>query len=112
MNSNEFHADDLATATTRIPWSINTDDLQMNVVVLRSGEEISSHTNDVLDVIMTCLRGTGTLVINKQNIAMAPLSIVRIPLGSTRRIVAGPEGITYTTTHRRRSGLMPEMGLM
>lgn len=91
----------------RIRWTPESGDLHLNLVDLRAGEEIASHINAALDVILTCLDGTGTLVVDGDNIVMTPGSIALIAKGSTRGVLAGPDGMRYTTCHLKRGGLMP-----
>jgi quercetin dioxygenase-like cupin family protein len=92
---------------SRIRWTPESTDLHLNLVNLRAGEEIGKHTNISLDVVLTCLDGGGTLVANKESIPLRPGSVVLIPKGSSRAIIAGPDGLRYTTCHQKRGGLMP-----
>ena len=94
----------------RIRWTPESADLHLNLVDLRPGEEIPAHVNAALDVVLTCLDGSGTLVVDGDNIAMAAGSVAVIARGSTRGVLAGPDGIRYTTCHLKRGGLMPTRG--
>lgn len=107
MTIDQFHLKNLPAEHVRNVWQPGTDDLHMNLLVLRAGEEIASHVNQVLDVIVTCLRGSGTITIENEAVAVEPGSIVLIPHGKNRHIVAGDDGMVYTTVHRKRGGLMP-----
>lgn len=107
MTIDQFHLGNLPDEHVRNVWQPDTDDLHMNLLVLRSGEEIANHINQVLDVIVTCLRGSGTITVEHEEVAVAPGSIVLIPQGKSRHIVAGNDGMVYTTVHRKRGGLMP-----
>lgn len=109
MKPDQFHLENLPTKHARNVWQPDTDDLHMNVLVLRAGEQIDKHINQVLDVIVTCLRGSGTITINQDQVDVNPGSIVLIPQGAERIIQAGDDGIVYTTVHRKRGGLMPTM---
>lgn len=109
MTIDQFHLSRLPDGHLRNVWQPATDDLHMNVLVLRGGEEIAPHVNQVLDVIVTCLRGSGTITIENDSVTMLPGSIVLIPQGSTRHIVADAAGLVYTTVHRKRGGLMPSV---
>lgn len=109
MRSNQFHIQQLPEEHTRNAWQPETDDLHMNVIVLRDGENIGRHVNQALDVIVTCLRGSGTIVLDQETIDVEPGSIVLIRQGTDREIVAGPDGIVYTTVHRKRGGIMPTL---
>lgn len=107
MTIDQFHLDNLPEDHVRNVWQPATDDLHMNLLVLRQGEEIAPHVNQVLDVIVTCLRGSGTITVENEQVALDPGSIVLIPQGNNRHIVAGDDGMVYTTVHRKRGGLMP-----
>lgn len=107
MSIDKFHLGDLPKDHVRNVWQPDTDDLHMNLLVLRSGESIGKHINQLLDIVVTCLRGSGTIHINDGSIQVESGSIVLIPRGSNREIVAGEEGIIYTTVHRKRGGIMP-----
>jgi quercetin dioxygenase-like cupin family protein len=91
----------------RIRWTPESDDLHVNLVDLRPGEEIGEHTNTALDVLLTCLTGGGTLVVDGETIVMRAGSVVLIPRGARRAVIAGESGVRYTTCHRKRGGLMP-----
>lgn len=110
MSKNTFSIRDIDADTPRIAWSPDTDDLHMNVVVLRPYEGIPTHINQTLDVIVTCLHGAGVLTIDEEPIAIEAGSIALIPRGSERQITANDETLIYTTVHRKRGGLMPTMG--
>lgn len=107
MTIDQFHMDWLPDEHMRNVWQPGTDDLHMNVLVLRGGEEIAPHINQALDVIVTCLRGSGTITVENENVQVLPGSIVLIAQGKQRHIVADEHGMVYTTVHRKRGGLMP-----
>lgn len=95
--------------TARIVWSATSDDLHANLVVLGPGEAIDEHVNAQLDVLLTCVDGTGTLTVNGEMIALQPGSIALIPRGTRRASRAGEQGLRYVTCHRQRGGLMPTL---
>ena len=107
MTIDQFHLDQLPDEHVRNVWQPATDDLHMNVLVLRAGEEVPPHVNRVLDVVVTCLQGSGTITVDAAHVAVAPGSIVLISQGTYRHIAAGQQGMVYTTVHRKRGGLMP-----
>lgn len=107
MSRNTFRLADLTGDHVRIRWVPETDDLHMNVVHLRPGEEIGEHVNAALDVIVTCLQGDGTISVDATGTSLQPGSIVLIPRGANRHIVAGDSGMVYTTVHRKRGGILP-----
>jgi len=91
----------------RIRWTPASEDLHVNLVDLRPGEEIGEHANTALDVLLTCLDGRGTLVVDGEPVEMAGGSVALIPRGAQRAVIAGDAGMRYTTCHRKRGGLMP-----
>lgn len=91
----------------RIAWSPESSDLHVNVVVLKPGESIGEHVNASLDVVMTCLAGEGTLTVDGEDIAFSPGTVALVPTGAIRGVVAGNNGVQYTTCHRKRGGIMP-----
>jgi quercetin dioxygenase-like cupin family protein len=105
IHADEYH--DESAPHRRIRWTPESADLHLNLVDLRAGEEIPPHVNAALDVVLTCLDGSGLLVVDDDNIPLHPGSIVLITKGSLRGVLAGPEGIRYTTCHVKRGGLMP-----
>lgn len=107
MKPDQFHMSALPEEHLRNVWQPDTDELHMNVLVLRADEQIDKHVNQVLDVIVTCLRGSGTITIDQQQTDVESGSIVLIRQGSERVIQAGPNGMIYTTVHRKRGGIMP-----
>ena len=107
MKPDQFHIHELPAEHTRNVWQPATDELHMNVIVLRGGEQIAKHVNQVLDVIVTCLRGSGTISINQEEVAVESGSIVLIERGAERVIQASDDGMVYTTVHRKRGGIMP-----
>lgn len=109
MSKNTFHLSDIEGDHTRIRWVPETEDLHMNVVHLRPGEEIGEHVNAALDVIITCLQGDGVLTADDARTAMQAGSIALIPRGANRHIQAGDQGMVYTTVHRKRGGILPTL---
>lgn len=107
MKPDQFHLTSIPENHVRNVWQPATDDLHMNVLVLHAGEKIDEHINHALDVIVTCLRGSGTISIDHDVVEVESGSIVLIPQGSSRIIQAGTDGMVYTTVHRKRGGLMP-----
>lgn len=105
-----IHAGDWLVSETphrRIRWTPESDDLHVNLVDLQPGADIGEHVNASLDVLLTCLDGTGTLHVDGKRYEMETGSIALIRRGARRAVAAGPEGLRYTTCHRRRGGLMP-----
>lgn len=81
--------------------------LQANLVRLAAGVRIEAHTEHVLDVVVTLLDGVLELTADDERHVVAAPSVVVLPAGTRRELVAGPDGATYLTAHRRREGFMP-----
>lgn len=80
-------------------------DLDANLVRLPPGAEVGEHQEDVLDVLLVVVAGTGRVVMGEEFLELAPTTVVRLPRTSRRALVAGPDGLAYLTVHRRRPGL-------
>lgn len=94
----------------RVLWSASNQ-LHTNLVTLPGGETIAGHTENDLDVTLTVLVGSvevrhGTDDAGRTVHITAP-SVVVLPAGTRRSITAGPQGVTYVTAHRSRTGLLP-----
>lgn len=88
-------------------WSVNSEQLNVNLIRLSAGQGIAEHVNGELDVLLAVFAGSGELLVDG---AMYPLgvgSVVVVPRGARRslRCVEGP--LFYLSTHRQRGGLMP-----
>jgi quercetin dioxygenase-like cupin family protein len=92
-------------------WS-DSSQLQTNIVALAAGVEIAAHVETAVDVTLTVLVGSLTLRHGLEDteadvvVVQAP-AVVVLPTGTRRSLSAGPEGVTYLTAHRRRTGLLP-----
>ncbi|MBY8881983.1 cupin domain-containing protein [Actinacidiphila acidipaludis] len=80
--------------------------LDANVVHLPPGGHVADHREPDLDVLLLVVAGSGTLgTPDGADQALTAGALLWLPHGSTRRIDAGPEGLSYLTVHRRRPGL-------
>jgi quercetin dioxygenase-like cupin family protein len=86
-------------------WSLETDDLDANLVRLGRAGTIGEHTNDEVDVVIVVLDGDGVVRIDDERHEVRSRTLVCVPRGTTRGIVAGDDGLVYVTVHRRRRGL-------
>lgn len=89
-------------------WRLTEPDRQLdaNVVSLPAGHRIGEHAEPDLDVLVLVLDGSGTLTgCDPTPVDLVPGRLLWLPHGSSRAIVAGPDGLRYLTTHRRRPGL-------
>lgn len=94
----------------RIPWSVSSTQLNVNLVVLDETESIPAHRNAEVDVFVICLSGSGDLIIDGDAHALEPGSAVLIPSGREREVHARSTRLAYLTCHRRRAELWPSAG--
>jgi quercetin dioxygenase-like cupin family protein len=88
-------------------WSANSEQLNVNLLRLPTGDGVAAHVNGEVDVVLAIFEGSGELTVNGVAHALAPGRVVVVPRGTQRamRCTAGP--LVYLTCHRRRAGLMP-----
>lgn len=103
-----LHAADMAQQA-RISWSPTSDDLAINLVDLKPGQEIAAHVNTSLDVLIVCLAGSGTLRVDGEAHALEPETMIVIPVNASRQFTASDDGVRYVTCHRKVGGIMPQM---
>lgn len=88
-------------------WSLNAEQLNMNLLRLSTDEGITEHVNGELDVLLAVFEGAGVLTVDGEAHDLGPDVIVVMPRGTRRgiRCLRGP--LVYLTAHRQRGGLMP-----
>jgi quercetin dioxygenase-like cupin family protein len=88
-------------------WSLNSEQLNVNLMRLAAGEGIPEHVNGELDVLLVVFEGGGELRVDDERHALGPGVAVVVPRGARRaiRCLSGP--LVYFTAHRQRGGLMP-----
>lgn len=94
----------LAAAGPRIRWSVENQ-LQANLVSLEPDAVVDEHTERELDVLLVVVAGEGALYANGSEQRVVAPAVVVLPAGTTRAVVAGPQGLAYVTAHRRRTGM-------
>ncbi|MDK0521234.1 hypothetical protein [Streptomyces sp. ML-6] len=80
-------------------------ELDANLVRLPPGAEVGEHQEDVLDVLLVVVEGSGRITTPDGVLDLAPTTAVWLPRGSRRALAAGPDGLAHLTVHRRRPGL-------
>ncbi|MFE7750348.1 hypothetical protein [Streptomyces sp. NPDC057428] len=80
-------------------------ELDANVVHLPPDAHVGEHQEDVLDVLLVVLAGSGGLRTGGRALDLVPTTVMWLPRTSRRALEAGPDGLTYLTVHRRRPGL-------
>jgi quercetin dioxygenase-like cupin family protein len=88
-------------------WSINSEQLNVNLLRLPSGDGVAEHVNNEVDVVLVIFEGSGELTVDGVGYVLHAGRALLIPRGATRalRCTVGP--LVYLTCHRRRAGLMP-----
>jgi quercetin dioxygenase-like cupin family protein len=88
-------------------WSITSEQLNVNLLRLPSGDGVAEHVNNEVDVLLVIMEGSGELVVDGVTYALSAGRALLAPRGARRRLhcTAGP--LVYLTCHRRRGGLMP-----
>jgi quercetin dioxygenase-like cupin family protein len=101
----ESVVDLLGRSGTGPVWGLSTDALNATLLAWPPGHEVVEHTNTELEVLIVVLEGGGTAVVDGRRHALGPGSLLLVETGTSRAIVAGPDGLRYLSIHRRRSPL-------
>ena len=97
---------DLTALEGRGPaWGAASDELNATLLVWQAGDGQPDHANAERDVALVALAGSGSLVVDGVEYALAPGVLAIVPRGASRAVVAGPDGLRCLTVHRRRGGL-------
>ncbi|GGZ45534.1 hypothetical protein [Streptomyces subrutilus] len=90
-----------------VGWALGDPvrDLDANLIRLGPGARIGEHTEPVLGVLLVVVAGTGELRTPDTTWVLEAGSVVWMPVGATRALCAGADGMTYATAHRRRPPL-------
>jgi quercetin dioxygenase-like cupin family protein len=84
-------------------WRLDGDDLQANLVRLGVGDRIQPHQNHEVDVVVVVISGRGELTLGGQVHPLGPMTLVHVPKGTVRAMVAVDGPLAYLSVHRRRS---------
>ena len=99
------------TAGPRVQWSYSNQ-LQTNIVTLPALGHLAVHVEAQLDVTLAVPIGSSTLRHGRDEqgvtAAVRAPAVLVLPAGTRRSFRAGPDGVTYLTSHRRRAGLLPQ----
>ncbi len=97
-----------ASATTTGPiWTMQSADLNANLIRLGEGDAIQEHVNNECDVLIIGMSGEGLVTINGLGYPLLPGTLILVERGATRAINPTEPPLTYLTTHKRRAPLMP-----
>jgi quercetin dioxygenase-like cupin family protein len=88
-------------------WSVNSEQLNVNLLRLPTGDGVAEHVNSEVDVVLVVFEGRGELTVDGAAYPLEAGRALLVPRGARRamRCTAGP--LVYLTCHRRRAGLMP-----
>lgn len=86
-------------------WSGGVTDLHVNLVRLPTGDTITSHRNDEVEVLLVGLEGSATVTVADTANTLGAGQALVIPRGTVREVVAGEAGVVYLTCHRRRGAI-------
>jgi mannose-6-phosphate isomerase-like protein (cupin superfamily) len=88
--------------------SLETEDLDINLVRLEAGGGVNSHINREVDVLMVVVDGEGIVVANGTEYPLKTGQAIMIPKGTERSIRNPSESaFAYLSLHRRRRKLWP-----
>lgn len=81
--------------------------LDANLVHLPAHQCVETHAEPDLDVLLLVIAGHGAMDTTDRTepLQLTDGALLWLPHGSTRRITAGAEGLSYLTVHRRRPGM-------
>ncbi len=88
-------------------WSLNSEQLNINLLRFGTGEGISPHINDEVDVLIIIIEGEGALTLGDKEHSIRTSEAALIPRGARRAIRCTSGTLAYLSCHRRRGGLMP-----
>jgi quercetin dioxygenase-like cupin family protein len=88
-------------------WSLNSEQLNINLLRFSTGEGIPPHTNDEVDVLIVIVEGEGALTLGDEERPIRTGEAALIPRGARRGIRCTSDALAYLSCHRRRGGLMP-----
>lgn len=89
-------------------WGLQTEDLNVNLVVLDADGGVALHTNTEVDVLLVGIDGQGCVEIDGESRDIDAGKALVVPKGSSRSIRCTADRFAYLSCHRRRAGLWPE----
>lgn len=94
-------------ATAGAVWKLTESGRQLdaNLVHLPAHQSVETHAEPDLDVLLLVVAGHGILGTSDRTEPLTGGALFWLPHGSTRRITASADGLSYLTVHRRRPGM-------
>ena len=97
-----------AEAVNRLAASMNSADLNINLLVLTAAETIEEHVNSEVDVLVVAIAGQGEITVDGQPYPLIAGQALVIAKGAGRSIRPVSARFAYLTCHRTRAGLWPK----
>lgn len=88
-------------------WSLNSEQLNLNLLRFGNGAGVASHVNTEVDVFGVVVEGEGVLTLNDTEYVVRTGQAFLIPRGVRRAIKGTSATFAYLSCHRQRGGLMP-----
>jgi mannose-6-phosphate isomerase-like protein (cupin superfamily) len=98
-----------AAATAGAVWAWQSEDLDLNLLVFRTGDGVGRHVNGEVDVVLVGIAGEGMIEIDGTEHTVGAGQALVIPKGLCRATQSLSDPFVYLSCHRRRSGLRPRM---
>ena len=88
-------------------WRLEELDRQLDANLVRHlpGTGGAPYTEDEVDVMLVVVAGSGTLTLDGTRSPLSPGFLGLLPRGTSRALLAGPEGLLVLTVHRRRRAM-------
>lgn len=88
-------------------WRLEGIDRQLDANLVRHlpGTGGAAYTEDEVDVMLVVVAGGGTLTLDGTRSQLTPGFLGLLPRGTSRALLAGPDGLIVLTVHRRRRGM-------
>lgn len=86
-------------------WGMASDELNATLLAWPPGHALAEHTNSEREVLMLVLEGGGVAVVDGEEHALTPGTLLLIDRDASQAVRAGPGGVRYLSVHRRRGPL-------
>ena len=86
-------------------WGAASEDLNATILAWPAGAGPAEHENPARDVLYVVLEGSARLTVEGEERELQAGEALIVEKGTTRALVAGPDGVRYLTAHLRREPL-------
>jgi len=90
-------------------WTLQSDDLNANLLVFARDRGVADHVNTEVDVLVVGVYGEGIVTIDGRRHALHAGQALLIPKGARRSTTSTSGRFAYLTCHQRRRPLMPRV---